>query len=73
MPDSEKGTLSLYAKIGFFVSTLLFARWLSWPSKVCKDCAEDTTRVGELGFGVSVAVVVVGLLIFIGTKLHLTQ
>jgi hypothetical protein len=72
-PDGEAGTLSLVAKIGFFASALLLARGLSWPSKVCKDCADDTTRTGELGFGVSATIVVVGLLIFLGTKWHLVK
>ena len=68
MPDTEEGTLSLISKIGFFASTLLFARWLNWPSKVCKDCAEDTNRTGELGFFGVAAVLVIGLICFFVAK-----
>jgi len=68
MPDSEEGTLRLMTKLGFFASTLLFARWFAWPSKVCKECAEDTNRAGELGFFTTATVLVIGLICFLVAK-----
>jgi hypothetical protein len=68
MPDTEQGKFSLMSKIGFFASTLVFTRRLDWPSKVCKDCAEDTNRTGELGFYVTAAFLALGLISFLVAK-----
>ena len=68
LPESAEGTLRLRTKIGFFSSSLLFARWFSWPSRVCKECAEDTNTVGELGLLVTAAVLALGLVGFFVAK-----
>jgi hypothetical protein len=68
LPESEEGALRLRTKIGFFASSLLFARWFTWPSRVCKECAEDTNTVGELGLLVTAAVLALGLVSLLVAK-----
>jgi len=67
---NEIGRLAPIARIGLFTSGLLLARSLTWPTKVCKECANDTNRTGELGFCASTFVLIVGLLILIAAKWH---
>jgi hypothetical protein len=73
MADDEAVRLGLIVKIGFFASGLLFGRWFSWPSRVCKNCAESTSRVGELAFCLSVGVLIIGGLVFAVAKWHVTR
>jgi hypothetical protein len=50
LPDEDQGVLGSLPKIGLFTAALFFGSVWMWPSKICKDCAEDTARTGELGF-----------------------
>lgn len=67
-PGSELGQLTPIARVGLFISGILLARSWSWPRSVCKNCEQDTNRTGQLGFGVSAAIILVGLLILIESQ-----